>query len=156
MKYAVLIFLFLINILAAQACDCIIVSIKQQIKSIPYIVRGEVIEVLNRNTKEHQDYRQILATPGQKDTTRYGYTVKIRIENNFKGHFKAGDIIEINSTYSNCDLIFELNKQYALFLHQEKQLLFTVPCSYSVLLGKNKESKRLLKTICIETNTKLK
>ena len=76
-----------------------------------------------------------------------GQSVKIRIQQAFKGKLKAGDFIEVDSHYSNCELTFGVGKQYLLFLHQEKERFFITMCSYSDEINTSQSSAKLMKAI---------
>jgi len=106
--------------------------LKQHVREAPYLLTGEVIEILDGQTKEGQEYhRQRHSMNPREDTTTYGYTARIRVMEGFKGNFGAGDTITIESAYTGCDVLFKIGEQYVLFLHQEKNVLLTTHCSYS-------------------------
>jgi hypothetical protein len=144
-------FLFLLFVAYSQsilACDCIITSVKEHIKSTSYLLTGKVIEILDGNTKEGRDYRDLQRSfHNNIDTISHGYAIRFLIQEDFKGLFKAGDIIEIGSAYTTCDMQFDVGKDYVLFLHKEQDILFPTYCSYSGALDESIYSNKVIKMI---------
>ncbi|MDO7853018.1 hypothetical protein [Hymenobacter convexus] len=124
--------------------------VQQHIKSTPYLLTGKALEILDGNTREGRDYHNFLRSIGIQDTISRGYSMRIIIENDFKGRYKAGDIIEIHSTYSNCDMLFSMDKTYVLFLHKEQNKLFPTYYSYSNVLDGSQASIDLVQAIRTE------
>ncbi|MDB5235610.1 MAG: hypothetical protein JWR44_2603, partial [Hymenobacter sp.] len=125
--------------------------VKQHIKSTPYLLTGKVIEILDGNTREGRDYHIFLRSINIQDTISRGYTARIRILKDFKGKYKTGDIIEIHSTYSSCDMLFDIGKEYVLFLHKENDYLFPTYCSYTDKLDGSQQAVELMKQVNHET-----
>lgn len=128
-----------------MACECFMSPIAGHIKTTPYLLRGKVLEILDGNTKEGQESRSFRSGMNQRDTISRGYTARILIQEDFKDHFKAGDIIDLSSTYTTCDMLFEVGKEYLLFLHNKNKTFFTTNCSYSEDLTSSEESRKLLR-----------
>ncbi|WP_035567008.1 hypothetical protein [Hymenobacter sp. IS2118] len=156
MKKLLLFLLLIVYSQATLACDCIISPVKQQIKSTPYLLTGKVIEILDGNAKGGRDYHVFLRSMGIQDTISRGYSIRFLIQEDFKGKYKAGSIIEIHSTYSNCDILFDIDKNYVLFLHKEQDYLFPTYCSYSDILDGSPASNDLMKAIHGELKTRHK
>jgi uncharacterized C2H2 Zn-finger protein len=142
---------FLLLIISSQtvsACECFMTSIKEHIKSTPYLVTGKVIGIIDGQTQEGRDYRSTQRYFHSKiDTLSHGYAIRFLVQHDFKGSFKAGDIVEISSGYTTCDMLFDAGKDYILFLHKEQGVLFNTPCSYSEKLDGSKYSNDVLRTI---------
>ena len=145
MKTLLILILLAISAPAAMACECFMSPVQGHIKSTPYLLRGKVLEILDGNTKEGRESNYFRRNMNQRDTLSHGYTARILIQEDFKGHFKTGDIIDVSSTYTTCDILFDMGKEYLLFLHNENNELFTTKCSYSDSLASSKETRKLLK-----------
>jgi hypothetical protein len=145
MKALLLLFLVIISAPAAVACECFMSPIEGHIRATPSLLRGKVLKILDGNTKEGRESRNFRSTMNLQDTISYGYTARILIQEDFKGRFKAGDIINISSTYTTCDILFDVGQEYLLFLHNENNELFTTKCSYSESLATSKDTRKLLK-----------
>lgn len=147
MKYFLLVLLLVNYTRLVWACDCIMTPLAQHVRTTPYLLTGTVVEVLDGNTQEGREYRRFQHLLNQADTVLNGRSVKIRIQQDFKGKLKAGDFIEVDSHYSNCELTFGVGKQYLLFLHQEKERFFITMCSYSDELNTSQGSAKLMHAV---------
>ncbi|MDO7846802.1 hypothetical protein Q5H92_10575 [Hymenobacter sp. M29] len=154
MKNLFLLLLFVGYSQAASACDCLMTPVRQHIKSTPYLLKGKVIAVLDDKNKEGRDYHLFLRSIGIQDTVSRGYSVKIIVQQDFKGKYKAGKIIEIHSTYSNCDMLFSAGETYILFLHKAQGNLFPTYCSYSNILDGSPASIDLVQAIRTELKSR--
>jgi hypothetical protein len=146
MKSLLLLTLLIIGV-PAVACECFMSPIQGHIKATPYLLRVKVLAILDGNTKEGREANSFRFSMNQRDTLSHGYTARILIQKDFKGQFKTNDIIEVNSTYTTCDMLFDVGQEYLLFLHKENGVLFTTNCSYSERLTDSPESRKLLKYI---------
>jgi Tissue inhibitor of metalloproteinase len=137
---------------AAWACDCAMTPLKQHINTTPYLLSGEVVEILDANNPDSRAYQQFLRESGQESYR--GYNVRIRVLESFKGKFKAGDVVELKPDYSSCGMSFSMGEKYVLFLYRQDNALFITHCSYSNRLNGSKEAKQLMQTIYTETRRK--
>ncbi|MCR5886997.1 hypothetical protein LRS06_04235 [Hymenobacter sp. J193] len=151
MKHLLLLPLF-VNNLSAYACDCLMSPVKTHINTTPYLITGEVIELLDNSTSEGQSHRQWLRLTRQ-DSSR-GYHVRIRVLESFRGEFHAGDTIELKSHYTTCELSFSVGTRAVLFMHKEADALFITHCSYSEYVTNEEHFTDLMKTIYAETRRK--
>lgn len=119
------------------ACDCIMTPIESHIKGTDIIVVGQVSELLDKIEEGH--YFQTF------DPTM-SYKVKIKILKSYKGAVAEGQIIELNSDYSNCSLYFVADGTYLLFLTKNKKSkkYLQRTCSYS---EKIENAKKYIKAI---------
>ena len=147
MKYFLLILLLGSYTRLAGACDCVMTALPQHIRTTPYLLTGTVLEVLDGTTQEGRAYRRFQRLLTQADTVLNGHSVRLRIQQAFKGKLKAGDLMEVDSHYSNCELTFGVGKQYLLFLHQEKERFFITMCSYSDEINTGQGAAKLMETV---------
>lgn len=104
------------------ACTCEMTPIENHIDNTDLIVTAEVVDLLDTQ-KEREGY--VLSKPD------HSYRVKIKITKVFKGAFQEGQIIELDSEYSNCDIYYKDQNEYLLFLRKEGGKYFMKHCSYS-------------------------
>lgn len=104
-------------------CDCIMTPLKKHIKTTKYIITGKVVALLDK-PEDHYPLRY--------DTTR-SHRVKIAVTDCYKGELKNGQVIEIDSDHSNCELFFKKDSLYLLFLNKEtnSEHFRERTCSYS-------------------------
>lgn len=113
------------------ACTCEMTPIENHIHETDFIVTVQVIEMLDTQ-KEREDY--YFSKPDQS------YRVKIKITKTFKGDFKEGQIIELGSEYSNCDIYYKDKNEYLLFLRKDGEKYFIKHCSYSEHIDNAKDN----------------
>lgn len=117
------------------ACDCVMTPVVSHVKEARIIVVGRIIELLDaKEQKEALLYNRV----------NHSYRVKVLIKENLKGELNEGQIVELNSDYSNCDLTYENSKEYILFLVKERGNYYNKPCSYS---GLSENSKGLIRMV---------
>lgn len=152
MKWLPLLLFFISSSLAVRACDCLRSPVKEQIKATPYLLTGEVVEILDATNPDGRAFRQFLREIHQDSS--HGYSVRIRVLESFKGEFKVGEVIELKSDYSSCAMTFGLGERWVLFLHKQDNALFSTHCSYSDRLNGSKHATDLMQTIYAETRRK--
>ncbi|MCB0644595.1 MAG: hypothetical protein KDC44_23285 [Phaeodactylibacter sp.] len=106
------------------------------------ILRVKAVQILD--TKEEIDSYSIPDSQTEKNT---GYRANLEIIRNLKGSFKEGESISINSTFSNCEIKYQVDKEYILFIRQKNNEFFIETCSYSEPILNNRKSKRFYKKI---------
>ncbi|MGB4848609.1 MAG: hypothetical protein WBP41_11860, partial [Saprospiraceae bacterium] len=124
------------------SCDCIMTPIEEHIRDTEFIIEGKVVRLLDSD-QERMDFN--LSNPN------FAYRVQIEIIKCYKGGLDNGQIIELNSDYTNCSLYFELSGKYLLFLNKsQNQNEFTQrTCSYN---EKMKNARKFIKSIKKTTN----
>ena len=138
MKYIITILLFIVKSLNGISCDCIMTPIEKHVKKTKYIISVKVVELLDTDD-EKQEY--LYSIPN------HSYRVKVMVTSVLKGNFKIGQIIEINSGFSNCDIYFQDKSEYLLFLTKEQKKYLTKHCSYSEQIGNDKQVLEELKQL---------
>ncbi|KAA9340589.1 hypothetical protein [Adhaeribacter soli] len=124
MKLIKLVFTITILMFAVSswACTCTMTPIESHIKETKNIVIIEVVELLD-TPEERIDY--YFSKPDQS------YRVKVRIITSYKGKLKTGELIDLDSEFSNCDIYFKDKQKYLLFLDKKKYKYSVRHCSYS-------------------------
>ncbi|WP_416864763.1 MAG: hypothetical protein ACMVP2_19725 [Imperialibacter sp.] len=120
MRLTVVIVLLLFITHNSHSCDCVSGPIATQFDGSDYVVTAEVVELLD-SPSEREEFHW-----PQKDQS--SYRVKIRVTRSFKDSLKAGEIIELDSDFTNCDPLFELGEVYLLFLHSQDGKFREIPC----------------------------
>ena len=157
MKYFLLALLLGACSFAAFGCDCLMPPIQEHIRQTPFLLRATATQLLDGASQESRDHRQFVRSMNpQADTVTRGHEARIRIEEDYKGLLKAGDMLDISSHYSNCELTFQVGQQYLLFLHQENGKFFITMCSYSEQLDGSSAVNNVLEMIQQESKKKRK
>ncbi len=123
---------------AAFSCDCMMTSIEIHIKETHSIVTVKVVELLDTK-KERQEY--------YTSKPDHSYRVKVEVVSVFKGNFMTGQIIELKSEFSNCDIYYKINNEYLLFLEKDEGNYKMKHCSYSEHID---NAGQVMKTLKIE------
>lgn len=132
-KYLVLIF-FSLSSYPSLACLCELTPIENHIKESKYIATVEVVELLDTDEERKKYYFS--------DADK-SYRVKVKILTNYKG-FRNEEIIELDSEFTNCDIYFEINNHYLLFLYKEGDKYLMQHCSYNEHIKNAKENIRAI------------
>lgn len=114
--------------------------IEEHIKDTRFILIGQVVELLDTK-KEREDY--MFSIPNKS------YRVKVKVQTSYKGKIEEGQIIELNSDFSNCSIYFESGGKYLLFLDKQNGKYLQRLCSYS---ERQTLSEKNIKIIEKETN----
>ena len=112
--------------------------IKTHIKDTRNIVEVEVVELLDTPEERIEYY---FNKPDQS------YRVKVRILTSYKGKLKTGDLIDLDSEFSNCDIYFKDKHKYLLFLNKKKNRFSVKHCSYSERIENANENIVAIETV---------
>jgi hypothetical protein len=142
---------------AARPYDCIMTPVQEHIRHTPFLIRASALRILDGASPQGRENRkwQLQLNP-QTDTVNLGHTALVRVEENYKGRFKAGDTVAVYSDYSSNQTSFSVGHQYVLFMHREDSRYFITGCSYSEDLDGHATTKGLLEIIQRESNKKQK
>lgn len=130
------------------SCDCIMEPIENEVGNAKFIITGKVVELLD--TKQEREQYSFI---GNIDISR-SYRVKLRVLNSFKGNFRKGQIIELGSNFSNCNIRFNENGEYLLFLEKKQNKYFQKYCSYSEKLQTAEKTIEKIKKITNSKNSR--
>ncbi len=131
---------FAINV--SICCDCIMTTLDNHLEKVNLILRVKVVQILD--TKKERENHLI---PDLLNASSIGYRAKLEVVRNLKGNIQKGDLININSTFSNCEFKYKIGQEYILFLRQDNDEIFIEPCSYSEEITDTRKCKRYLKKI---------
>jgi hypothetical protein len=104
-----------------HACDCIMTPVSTQISTAQFVVTGRVIDLLD--TDEEKSIHPTIRNRA--------YKVRFKIINAYKGELEKAQTIEIDTEFTNCDLIFIKNQKYLLFLYKNQLKYLVIHCSSS-------------------------
>lgn len=141
-RISLIIILIISSINISIGCDCLMTPLENHLEKVNIILRVKAIQILDTK-EEREDY----SNPNFKIEENIGYRAKFKIINNLKGNFNKGDTININSTFSNCEMKYKISTEYILFLRLDKGEYFMETCSYSQAIKNNRKSKRYYKKI---------
>jgi hypothetical protein len=151
MKFLVLALL----LAAARPFDCLLTPVPEHVRHTPFLFRATAIRILDGASPQGRQHRRFSKQMSpQTDTVNAGHTALVRLEEDYKGRFKAGDTVAVYSDYSSNQTSFHVGRQYVLFLHLERGQYFITGCSYSQDLDGSTATKALLAVIQRESKKK--
>lgn len=122
LKTGLLVCLLVLCTDVSMACTCTMTPIKEHIKTTKTIVVGKVVKLLDTE-EERKDYYF-------SDSNR-SYRILLEIETVYKGRLKKSQVIELGSTFSNCDIYYKSEEKYLLFIEKKGKRYFMRHCSYN-------------------------
>lgn len=141
----------------ARPYDCIMTPVQEHIRHTPFLIRATALRILDGATPQGRENRRFAQEMNpHADTVNLGHTALVRVEEDYKGRFRAGDTVAVYSDYSSNQTSFRVGHQYVLFMHRQGSRYFITGCSYSEDLDGNTSTKELLEVIRLESKKKQK
>jgi hypothetical protein len=141
----------------ARPYDCIMTPVQEHIRHTPFLIRASALRILDGATPHgRENGRFAKELNPHADTVNLGHTALVRVEEDYKGRFKAGDTLAVYSDYSSNQTSFRVGHQYVLFMHREGGRYLITGCSYSEDLDGSPSTKELLEVIRQESKKKPK
>lgn len=112
-------FTFCLSI-SALACDCIPHSMKEDYKSVDFVIQGKVIKIKDLEYMRIKNTLTYRINPGYVDST--GYYVAINVSNEFKG--SVPETLFITPEWTNCDFLFKKNIEYVIFGYKDSDNIY--------------------------------
>ena len=142
---------------AARPYDCIMTPVQEHVRHTPFLIRATALRILDGATPQGRENRRFAKEMNpQADTANRGHTALVRVEEDYKGRFKAGDTVAVYSDYSSNQTSFRVGHQYVLFMHRQGGRYLITGCSYSEDLDGNTSTTELLEVIRRESKKKQK
>ena len=123
LPYCLLLPLFCLKLSGVLACVCDDITVERAVSKSKIIVIAQVVELLDTN----QERRLARYHPRPYES----YRVKIKVKQSLKGPLSRNEVIEIGSSYTDCVLTYDKNKEYLLFLERKGSIYEEQVCTMS-------------------------
>jgi hypothetical protein len=142
---------------AARPTDCLLTPVPEHVRHTPFLIRATALRILDGASAQGREHRTFSKQMDPAlDTVHRGHTALVRIDEDYKGRWKAGDTVAVYSDYSFNQTAFRVGRHYVLFLHLEHGRHFITGCSYSQELDGSTATEALLAVIQREAKKKQK